>query len=109
MNHAIRERAAHLFAALSHPTRLSIVELLEGGGLTVNEIAAQLRISQSSASQHLAVLARSGILAAEPRGSARIYTLRGPRVGQILVLIEEFCNTHELYGSTHDSRANSNI
>lgn len=99
MNAATCDRAAQLFAALSHPTRLRIVELLLDQGKTVNEIAEQLGIGQSGASQHLATLARSGVLVVEPRGVARIYRVRGPRVGQILTLIEAFCEVHNLYGT----------
>lgn len=99
MDALTRERAAQLFSALSHPTRLRIVELLEGQERTVNEIAELLAIGQSGASQHLAILARSGVLVVEPRGVARVYRVRGPRVGRILALIVEFCDVHKLYGA----------
>ena len=98
MNGAIRERAAVIFAALSHPTRLRILELLLGGERTVNEVAASLGLQQSLASQHLAVLTRAGILTFTPRGSARAYRVRGPRIALILELIEAFCNMHHLRG-----------
>jgi DNA-binding transcriptional ArsR family regulator len=98
MDNETRTRAAGLFGALGNPTRLRIVGLLNEGGRTVNEIAGELEIGQSSASQHLAILTRAGLLAVEPRGSARHYRVRGPRIGQILTLIEEFCHIHGLRG-----------
>lgn len=94
----VRERASALFAALSHPTRLRIVELLLGGGRTVNDIAAALGVAQSGASQHLAVLTRAGVLKVEPQGASRVYSVRGPRIQRILDLIEAFCQVHALYG-----------
>src|SRR5690242_1310969 len=110
MNTATRERASQLFAALSNPSRLRIVELLcrdeitrgvegAGGGvantgLSVNEISATLSLGQSATSQHLATLTRAGILVVEPKGTSRIYRLRGPRIHRILALIEEFCQVH---------------
>jgi DNA-binding transcriptional ArsR family regulator len=102
LDNQIRERAAQLFAALSHPARLRIVELLFAGEKTVNEIAESLSLSQSGTSQHLAVLIRAGALAVEPHGTARVYRVRGPRIRRIFGLIEEFCQAHALYGVAED-------
>ena len=99
MNEQIRQRASALFAALAHPTRLRIVELLIQGEETVNGIAGALEITQSGASQHLAVLTRAGVLCVEQRGSSRFYRVRGPRIAYILSLIENFCTVHNLYGT----------
>jgi ArsR family transcriptional regulator len=99
MNNPTRERASQLFAALGNPTRLRIVELLLAGERTVNDVAASLNLQQSSASQHLAVLTRAGVLQVAPRGTARIYSVRGPRIASIVALIEEFCHVHQLYGT----------
>ena len=98
MDRFIRERSSMLFAALANPTRLRIVELLLNGEKNVNDIASSLDIQQSSASQHLAVLTRAGVLVVEPRGTMRCYRVRGPRIAKILGLIEEFCSVHSLYG-----------
>src|SRR5689334_21818932 len=99
MNDVTLERASQLFAALAHPARLRIVELLCGGERTVNQVAAELNLTQSGASQHLAVLARAGVLTVVPHGTARIYSIRGPRIARILALIEEFCAVHQLLGA----------
>jgi len=93
-----RDRASQLFSALSHPTRLRIVELLGPGPRSVNDISESLQVSQSGISQHLAVLTRAGVLAVEPMGAVRMYRVRGPRIVKILTLIEEFCTVHQLYG-----------
>jgi DNA-binding transcriptional ArsR family regulator len=98
MDKHIRERASLLFAALGHNTRLRMVELLLTGERSVNEIAAALNLQQSTTSQHLAVLTRAGVLVVDPRGATRCYRVRGPRIGRILALIEEFCTVHSLYG-----------
>jgi DNA-binding transcriptional ArsR family regulator len=99
MDSPTRERASHLFAALGHPARLRIVEMLFDGPKTVNQIADALGASQSTTSQNLAILTRAGALAVEPRGTARYYRLRGPRIPAILAVIEDFCRAHSLYGS----------
>lgn len=98
MSGETRERAADLFGALSHPVRLQIAELLCGGERTVGQIAAEMGIGQSNASQHLANLTRAGVLVVEARGTSRYYRVRGPRIAKILSLIEEFCHVHRLYG-----------
>jgi ArsR family transcriptional regulator len=103
MESAVRERAGQLFAALSHPTRLRIVELLCSTEMTVKEVASALNQGQSGTSQHLAILARAGILTVEPRGASRRYRVRGPRISRILGLIEEFCTVHELYGNAEEA------
>jgi ArsR family transcriptional regulator len=102
MKNIVRERAVQLFAALAHPGRLRIVELLSQEEMTVNQIAAALGMGQSGASQHLAILTRAGVLTVEPQGASRIYRVRGPRITRILGLIEEFCTVHELYGIADD-------
>jgi ArsR family transcriptional regulator len=101
MNDPTRARASQLFRALAHPVRLRIVELLcaaEQGGISVNDICATLELGQSATSQNLALLTQAGVLVAEQKGTSRLYRVRGPRIGRILVLIEEFCHVHSLYG-----------
>lgn len=91
-------RAVELFTALSHPVRLRMTELLCAQERTVGQIAEETKVSRSGASQHLAILARAGIVVSKTRGTSRIYSVRGPRIGKILELIEQFCHVHHLYG-----------
>ncbi len=98
MNSLVRNQASQIFAALSHSTRLRIIELLCTGKKNVNEVASALRLSQSGTSQHLAVLTRAGLLAVEQHGVSRTYRIRGPRIQRILDLISEFCEAHDLTG-----------
>ena len=103
MNERTRERASQLFAAMSNPSRLRIVELLCDRELSVNEICAALSLGQSATSQNLATLARAGVLVVEQKGASRIYRVRGPRIRRILDLIEEFCQVHHLYGIAEET------
>lgn len=89
---------AAIFGALSNPTRLHIVNELSDGPLKVTALADRIGIGQSSASQHLAVLERAGLLKATPIGAGRHYGVRGPRVVQLLHTMEEFCTIHGLAG-----------
>lgn len=88
------EFAVTLFAALAHPTRLRMVDLLTERGYTVTEVAEALDILQPNASQHLAILLRAGVVIATPIGAARCYELRGPRITRILRLVNEVRAVH---------------
>ena len=98
-----RLRSAALFSSMGHPTRLRIVELLINEELSVGDICARLELGQSSASQHLAALFRSGVLSVTPRGTSRLYKVRGIRIANILKLIEEFCDIQGLKGEPDES------
>lgn len=100
-------RACEMFSAFSHPLRLRIVELLCSEERSVGQVAREMGIGHSGASQHLAILARAGVLVSEARGTSRLYRVRGPRIPEILRLIEEFCHVHRLYGAPSDAEGES--
>jgi len=86
--------AVELFSALAHPARLKIVELLTDRERTVGEVAHDLGLLQPNVSQHLHILSRAGVVKATAQGNTRCYSLRGPRIAQILVLVNEFRHLH---------------
>jgi DNA-binding transcriptional ArsR family regulator len=63
-----------VFAALSDPSRRSIVERLRGGEATVSDLAAPLHMSLPAVSKHLRVLERAGLL--KRRVSGRTHYLK---------------------------------
>lgn len=79
---------AKLFRGFSDPSRLSIIEALRSGPLTVNEIVTATGLSQSNASNHLGCLRGCGLVTAERNGRFIIYRLSDERVGGILALAE---------------------
>lgn len=87
--------AVGLFGALAHPTRLRIVEVLTERERTVNDVAEALGLLQPNASQHLAILYRIGVVKVTREGAQRCYSLRGPRITQILRLLNEFRSIHK--------------
>ncbi|CAN5361182.1 hypothetical protein BH11ARM1_BH11ARM1_07200 [soil metagenome] len=99
MDEETHARVCDLFSALSNPTRLRITEILIDQTMSVGDVASTLNISLSGASQHLSQLARAGVLTSEMSGTTKTYRVRGPRIGRILGLIEEFCQVHSLAGS----------
>ncbi len=65
-----------VFALLADPMRRRIVELLQGGERSVNEIVDQVDIRQPGVSRHLRILHEAGIVSVRSDGQRRIYTLR---------------------------------
>lgn len=78
----------HLMAdyikALSHPTRLQILNLLRSGERCVCEIIPELNIEQSSVSRHLALLKKEGLLHSRKEGLKVIYWVPNPLIYEII-------------------------
>lgn len=64
-----------MFAVLSEPNRLDIVELLHKNPYTVNEIVQRLHLNQPQVSKHLKVLADAGMVGIHPVKNKRVYSL----------------------------------
>jgi DNA-binding transcriptional ArsR family regulator len=60
-----------MFAALSDPTRRTMVERLVRGPASVSELARPLPMSLPTAFQHLKVLEASGLVRSEKKGRVR--------------------------------------
>lgn len=70
--------------ALNHKLRLQIIRLLQDKGeMTVTEIYSKLKLEQSVASQHLAILRRAGIVNTRRDGKFIFYTLNAARIEEI--------------------------
>lgn len=80
---------AKLFRGFSDPSRLSILEALRTGPLTVTEIVEATGLGQSNASNHLGCLRDCGLVVSEQRGRYVIYRLNDPRVGLLLGMADE--------------------
>ena len=79
---------AKLFRGFSDPSRLSILEALRNGPLTVSEIIATTGLAQSNVSNHLGCLRDCGLVVAEQEGRYVTYHLSDDRVGELLGLAE---------------------
>lgn len=70
------EMLSRTLKAIAHPTRLSIIDMLESEKrLTVTEIHTRLKADQSSISHHLSILRRRGIVGQERHGKFIFYFL----------------------------------
>ncbi len=79
---------AKVLKALAHPTRLWMLEQLEGGEKCVCEFVEPLGLDFSTVSKHLAVMKQAGIVEDEKRGKQVFYTLKVPCVLNFMHCIE---------------------
>jgi DNA-binding transcriptional ArsR family regulator len=82
------ELQAKLYRGFSDPSRLSILEALRSGPLTVSEIVEVTDLTQSNASNHLACLRECGLVVSEQNWRHVTYHLSDDRVGELLTLAE---------------------
>ncbi len=85
---------AEFFKALAHPLRISILDALRTGELTVNEISQRFGVEPANASQQLAVLRNKGIVAARKEGSSVYYSVSDPAIFKLLDAAREIFNNH---------------
>jgi len=84
-------KAVLVLRAVNHKLRQRVIHLLEESeqGMTVTDIYIKLRLEQSVASQHLAILRRAGVVRTERNGKFILYSLNKDRIAQISSLIDE--------------------
>ena len=81
--HAVK-KAALILRSINHKLRQQIVQLInENGQMTVTEIYVKLRLEQSVASQHLAILRRSNIVTTTREGKFIWYGINHQRLTEI--------------------------
>lgn len=80
---------AKLFRGFSDPSRLTILDVLHDGALTVSKIVEATGLSQSNVSNHLGCLRECGLVFARQRGRFVYYELSDQRVGQLLKIADE--------------------
>jgi DNA-binding transcriptional ArsR family regulator len=83
-------KAVLVLRAVNHKLRQRVIDLLEDGDtLTVTDIYIKLRLEQSVASQHLAILRRAGVVTTERQGKFIYYSINKNRLAQIGTLVED--------------------
>ena len=89
--------AATTLRALNHRLRQQIVKLIdENKRMNVTDIYVKLRLEQSVASQHLAILRRANIVLTERDGKFIHYTLNHKRLDAINQFVSELVKTDDL-------------
>ena len=89
INYHNLKKGALVLRALNHKLRQQIIALIETEQkITVTEIYVKLRLEQSVASQHLALLRKAGIVNTQRDGKFIYYTVNHTRIVQITEITE---------------------
>jgi len=84
------KKAAMILRALNHPLRQKMLKLLdEKKKITVTEVYGKLKLEQSVASQHLAILRRANIVTTIRDGKFIYYSANYERIEEVLKFADE--------------------
>ena len=90
------KKGALILRALNHKLRQQIVKLLEENKrMNVTDIYVKLRLEQSVASQHLAILRRANIVITERDGKFIHYALNHARIASVAKFVNELVHSDE--------------
>tara|TARA_R110000782_G_scaffold78293_5_gene156029 strand:+ start:11301 stop:11612 length:312 start_codon:yes stop_codon:yes gene_type:complete len=76
---------------MSHPERLLMLCRMDEGEVSVKELVDLTGLSQSSVSQHLAMLREEDVVRIRGEAQTRFYSLKDPVVGAIIHALCEIC------------------
>ncbi len=75
------------FKVLSDPMRLRILQVLEGGGMSVNSIAAEVESTQPNVSKHLRILQDAGLVGRRQEGNTVYYSIADESIFELCDLV----------------------
>lgn len=93
------DAAVTALSALAFDTRLRAVQMLASvgpEGLAAGELSRCLNVQQNTLSDHLAALARAGIVTAERRSRSIIYRLNAAAIGDLTSFLARTCGVQSL-------------
>lgn len=99
MPNSLHRFKADIFQALSHPTRVAIVEQLREDELTAGELINRLGLEQANASQHLAVLRSKNIVLTRRKGNFICYKIRDKSLLEVLDALKGYLTEHVIHTS----------
>ncbi|MFY7899814.1 MAG: ArsR/SmtB family transcription factor [Chitinophagaceae bacterium] len=84
------KKAAAILRAINHKLRQQMLKLLnDSKKMTVTEVYVKLRIEQSVASQHLAILRRANIVITKREGKFIFYSVNYERLAEVTKYVED--------------------
>ena len=87
------KKAALVLRAVNHKLRQQILKLIdEHGKVTVTELYVKLRLEQSVASQHLAILRKAGFVKTIRDGKFIYYSVNVARMQELNKFVEQLLN-----------------
>lgn len=84
------KKAALILRAVNHKLRQQMLKLIdEQGKMTVTELYVKLRLEQSVASQHLAILRKAGFVKTIRDGKFIYYSVNANRMQELIRFVED--------------------
>jgi DNA-binding transcriptional ArsR family regulator len=90
----LRKFKAEVFQALSHSTRIHIIETLADRELSVGAILAQVKVEPANLSQHLSVLRLKNLVITRKEGNQVLYSVRDPLLIEALDVMRRYFQRH---------------
>lgn len=87
MSDKMIELIARRFRMLGEPSRIRILQQLQAGEKTVNELVSALGGNQPNVSKHLALLHDSGLVGRRREGTSVVYAISDPMVFRLCDLV----------------------
>lgn len=87
MSPAQLDGAARLFAALSEPSRLALLQALHTGPLAVHQLMKTCQMRQANVSKHLGVLHQQRLVERKREGASIRYQIADPMVFALCELV----------------------
>jgi len=84
---ALLAQVARLFSVLSEPSRLSLLQALHDGPLTVGELMDTCEMKQANVSKHLAVLHDHRLVSRSRNGTSVRYEISDPTIFELCSLV----------------------
>ena len=90
IDYPLMRKSVMVLRAVNHKLRQEMIRLIdEEGKMTVTDLYVKLRIEQSVASQHLALLRRAGVVTTSRDGKFIYYSVDHERLDEISRLLAE--------------------
>ena len=90
IDYQILRKSVLVLRAVNHKLRQEMIKIIEAEGkITVTELYIKLRLEQSVASQHLALLRRAGVVVTTREGKFIYYSVDKSRIKEISRLLQE--------------------
>lgn len=85
---SIYEMQAKICAAMAHPTRLQILDLISEKEMNSTELLKVLEISKANLSQHLTHLKKAGLLQSRREGTCSYVSLAIPKLKNACSMVQ---------------------
>ena len=90
IDYSALKMASEVLKAVNHPLRQKVLNMIDSNGpMNVTEVFIKLRVEQSVASQHLAILRKAQIVNTTRNGKFIYYSLNPERLTHISHLVED--------------------